>query len=802
MKPTIYIGLGRTGIRAIAQTKKLYEDAYGVGNIPKCIAFLAIDCDLAYVKSPYLPTSLEEDAIMIPYDGSPKVHYETHVKQGAYSWMFPGNTNSLGHRISDGTGLVRTTGRFYTEDILDSIDATIHQRWLQVTSVADVSKFCYDDIVDFHIVMSFAGGTGAGSFINVAELISRKYGRRAHIFGYGVLHGVFRTQDPFGTHTPKVRVNAYSAMVDLDYLMHASVANPIKIEINGDERELTSPIFNEFFVIDNQTANGNLVPYVKELCAAVGTCLFASGDDMGSKVRSVLNNCDWKSGVFNISSKVGWVRSFGVCNVVYKGEELAKIYGYKAAIELIRKMCQESSDARQLAQQWTEEVGVREDGEQYNMLIDRIVEPRVIEGLKNPMVDAKTTEAENKSLITSYINNVADIPAEARINEMKEEKKQLLVDKVKSLLSLESGVGNSRIFLESLIRLCDKYRMEMDNEVEQLNHTLEGKNVNLAKATKAYEEYCGRIRLLQSLITRQTILDDMARFAKDIRKINYEIKRCEIARDIFIYLVKEAEELSRKIATLDELLKTLSADYSQSLINLQTPSASSRIFEYDLSVNDRLNMALKDDISLASLLWSLPASLLDLDVENQLRPAIEQYVASLPQAVAYRERNISDIIEELSNEDYKELKFQINIKSSRLLRIDDRGIVEPCKGATPSEMMVQSLFLSVYNPENAREGNEENRPQTRLELDYEFATSDNLKKEFLETDLAMLRQQMIVVRVDGAVIPYCIESFDEDVVGEYERQVASANMGNATFNPHFDKNMYEMMRKSNFKLKP
>ena len=28
MRPTIYIGLGGTGIRAIAQTKKMYEDAY------------------------------------------------------------------------------------------------------------------------------------------------------------------------------------------------------------------------------------------------------------------------------------------------------------------------------------------------------------------------------------------------------------------------------------------------------------------------------------------------------------------------------------------------------------------------------------------------------------------------------------------------------------------------------------------------------------------------------------------------------------------------------------------------------
>lgn len=805
MRPTIYIGLGGTGIRAIAQTKKMYEDAYGVGKIPPQVAFIAVDFDLAAPTDKSLATNIAPDFLSLNILANPQQFYVEGAKQSDYKWVFKGNGRYIGKQIAEGASQVRTTGRFYTEMVLDKIRQRVKYAWQQVNAVAKVTqKVDKTAAVDIHVVMSLAGGTGCGSFLNVAEMIRNTWPTQAHIIGYGVLHGVFCTMDPSRNKTPRVIANAYSAVMDLDYLMRASTDSPIVCTINGNEQEIIAPIYDEFFVIDNNTEHGHVLTDVKQVCEVLGISLFASGDDMGSKVRSVLNNCDWKRGEFNISPKIGWVQSLGACKIVYKGDQLAQIYGYKAAIELIRKMCQEGSEAQQLAQKWTEEAAVREDGDKYNMLIDSIVEPKIIEGLKNPMVDSKTTEAENKSLITSYINNIADIPAEARINEMKEEKKQSLVAKIRSLLSVENGVGNSRIFLDSLIRLCNKYRTEMVNEAEQLNHTLEGKNVNLAKSTKAYEEYCGKARVLQSASTRQERLDEMAKIAKDIRKINYEIKRREIARNIFIYLVKEAEELSRKMDTLDELLKTLNAEYSLALTELQNTNTSSLVFEHDLSADERLNMTLKDDVSLASLLNTLPASLLDLDIENQLRPAIEQYVASLPQAIAYKERKISDVIEELSKEAYEELKFQINVKSSRLLRIDDRGLIERTKKKMPSEMMVQNYFLSVYDPENAGEGNEDNRTKTRLELDDEFAKSDNLKKEFLPTDLAMLRQQMIVFRADCAVLPYCIDAFDPwTLKDEYESLILeSSQSGSTVFNPHFDQLIYENMKMTDFKLKP
>ena len=60
---------------------------------------------------------------------------------------------------------------------------------------------------------------------------------------------------------------------------------------------------------------------------------------------------------------------------------------------------------------------------------------------------------------------------------------------------------------------------------------------------------------------------------------------------------------------------------------------------------------------------------------------------------------------------------------------------------------------------------------------------------------------MFVTRKDVAIIPYCIDSLNEIVQDAYEREVRSS-MNEMSGNPHFDKTLFEEMRKKDFKLKP
>ena len=796
MRPTIYVGLGGTGIRAISQAKKMYEDVYGEGNIPRCIAFLAVDFNLKDIDSPNLATPMGADAINIPYNGSPREHYETRSKRGAYKWMFDGNTGSLQNRITDGAGQVRTTGRFYTEYIMASIEPAMQRCWQQVSNITYVNEDGFTvpcEEIDIHIVMSLAGGTGSGSFINVAEMIHRIYGRRAHIIGYGVLHGVFRAMDPMGTQTRRVRENAYSAIMDLDYLMSAEMNNPVTFEINGATRTLTQPIFHEFFVIDNTTANGNIVPTVDALCEAIGTCLFSSSGDMGTRIQGGQSNNRWTQGNYGILHKKGWVQSLGGCQVVYKGELMAEIYAKKFAAELIRKMCQEGTDAQQIATKWTETAKVREDGEDFNMLIDGICSPDSIQAIKLPKTSISDSLVEIKARIDTYTSSLPeDFPKDDAIEILKNEKATLLNNEIEEILRKEGGVGNAKRFLESLKPIIERYSGEMTTEALALNGTLTNVNDMLTKRINEYEVYCKKLITFDK--RKQEYLDEVNRKAKEKLRIRIEIRRREIANDVFVSLANYIAVRLQRISELIQILEELRNRYNKEANESQNLNGSAHVFEYDLSTRERSNIQINaEEVNLAAFNATLTKSLLEVDIKNELETIIYDFAKSRPQAEEYRTKRLIDIINGLSDEAYAILKDAIQTKSSTLLRINNRG--QENNDGMPTELMVREYMFSLYS--DAEEA-------CRLQNDESFIrmATGAAGCQFVPNDLEQLRQKMYVFRADYAVIPYCIDSLDETVKGCYDTMVSSATGGQVGFNPHFDKVLFDEMRIKNFKLEP
>ena len=203
MKPTIYLGLGGTGNLAISHTKKLYEEEFGVGNIPPSVAFVTVDFQTDMDEDAGLSTNIKDNFIKIDIAANPKEFYRVRREQhGQYTWMFDGNTNNIDNRISKGAKAVRTTGRLYTEMALETVKNRIKAKIDEVKNIdygADVTNG-----VNIHMVFSLAGGTGAGSFITIANAIRQEMGNSVNLYGYGVTHSIFRVMDVSGNKTPNV----------------------------------------------------------------------------------------------------------------------------------------------------------------------------------------------------------------------------------------------------------------------------------------------------------------------------------------------------------------------------------------------------------------------------------------------------------------------------------------------------------------------------------------------------------------------------------------------------------------------
>lgn len=772
MKPTIYIGLGGTGIRAVSHTKKMYEDMYGEGNIPPHIAFLVLDYYSEYT-SPHLATSIEDDAVPLKYNGSSREHYETLSRNGAYKWMFPSNTCYIANNINDCAYQVRTNGRFYTELLRATIEQALQARWQQVTN------FIYGVApanVDVHIVTSLCGGTGAGSFINIAELVQRNFGNRANIIGHGVMHGIFRAIDPIGNKVGRVRENAYSAIMDLDYLMSAEMNNPVTFEINGAVRTFTQPIFHEFFVIDNSTPNGVIVNQIDTLCENIGVYLFA--DNLNSQHAGF--GAEWFNGMYNILNKKGWVQSYGACLVVYKGEELADLYAKRYAAKLIEKMLTESGDVQEATNEWIRNVGLRDD-----LLIDQIFDSSRILKLREPVTNIYDTFNVTNNIISHYINNLHEINTGETIASLREEYTHLFVLKIEEL-QREGKVAETRLFLESLICILKNLIQKNETEATDLRNNEFAKNSRFLKmAMTDYEN--SRNNILYRLLTHraQVHLYDVNNLAKNKLKIAYEIKRREIAVEIYKLLIWEADCKLREIEGYIHTLENLRNEYTMAANECML--APYNVFEYDLSTEERVEMHVDDsDVDLPVFCSTLGQPLCDMNIEHELKPVIYNFAKSRPQAMQYIEKSLADVINNMSDEEFELLRDKIIRLSSPWLQINDRG-QKNMHEMRPSEIMNRTFTVYCHEGDNNR---------LRISL------SRNIMVDFVQHNYGQLHQKMFVTRKDVAIIPYCIDSLDETVQEAYERQVRNSASGQVDFNPHFDKTLFEEMRKKDFKLKP
>ena len=795
MKPTIYLGLGGTGNLAVSFTKRLYEEEYGKGNIPSSIAFVTVDFQTDIDKDPGLATNISDDFIKIESASNPRDFYRVRRENhGNFTWMFDGNTNNIDTRIAKGAKAVRTTGRLYTEMALDTIISRLSVSMTNVTYVDNTADVAAG--VNIHMVMSIAGGTGAGSFLTIANAIKQKYGNKVNLYGYGVTHNVFRAMDVRGNSTPNVELNAVSSILDLDYLYTASDSNPIQIEMGMKKITLRESIFDGFFVIDNTSENGYVLKNVKTLCETIGTCLYAYGGEAGDKVENVINNVGPKEGKHHVGTKMGWVQGLGACQVVYKGNLLAEVYELKAAIELIRKIRQENADMHSKALSWTQEVAIREDGDDYNMLIDSIYSPKQIQSLRAPNLDQQDTDSANVECLKKYLVTLVDFPSDEQLASRTEELKNTLNNKIEAFLKAENGVGNSISFLKSLHKLCSKYKIEMTDESMTLNKERDDKSENFEQ--KSFRDYNdqkhGALTFKRGEKNQELLEEVVGRPAKEILKLTHDAKRREAAREIFIALIAKIEIMLQALSDLDQQLINLSEAYNDRLVDIQGMNSDALVFEYDLSYNDRINMTINsDNIVVSDFIRTLGKSLLTSDVLNDLSDSILEYTATLPQANDYRNRILTEVIDNLPQDEYDKLKVEIQKKSARWLRIDGRGQCVNNGGKSVDDAIAKNWVVSVYKP------NEEYK--SRLHNDVNFLQNVE-SKDFLYVNKDIAKQRMIFCRIDGSLIPYCIEAFDDMVIDRYNEQINKAKGGEMVFNPHFDKHIFEKMREEDFKLKP
>lgn len=502
----------------------------------------------------------------------------------------------------------------------------------------------------------------------------------------------------------------------------------------------------------------------------------------------------WAKNIFDIIDKKGWVQSFGACQVVYKGDELADLYARSYASCLIKKICSEDGYTHHSTVKWAESVGLREDGEYYCRLIDSILDTEQIAHHRYPATDITAPTEATKSIIYRYIDDMHEFPLQERIALLKAEKRDLIDRRIEDMLR-EGKVAGTRQFLYSLRDILDMSARDFQG---QIHYCMEKKDRFLRELDANWHEYERAHNGILFLLLRnrcQQILDDVNRIAKDCLRVAYEIGRREAAVEIltslFDYVTARLEESDRLIDRLNELCHR----YGMKIYECKSCRYDAPPFEYDLSITERIEMHVKEnDVDMPAFCFTLEKSLLEMNIEHEFEATIYNFAISRPQAVEYRTKRLIDVINELSDNDFAQLVDAINTKCDRLLRINDRAINNEC-GEKPSSIIINEYAFSLYC--NAHE-------TRRLQSVGNFIHSGNgsTSYQFIPNNLGQLHQKMFVTRKDTAIIPYCINSLNDTVQDCYYKLVKNSSSEQTGFNPHFDKLLFVKMRSEGFKLKP
>lgn len=370
----LYIGLGGTGMTSLLHTKRMFIDTYG--EVPPMIGFLGIDTDGGVynreLQSKYGSVRIEPNEQMpIIVNQAPPIY---KVNEPRFTWVPRKNLSSL-VAMNLGAGAIRSNGRFALTVNCDRVVEKIKSKINEVTNAGTVYDGKYELLSEaspeIHMVFSIAGGTGSGTFINMAYLL-KEIVPDYKIMGYAVLPDVFEAM--FGNVAPNVKANGYGAIMDLDWFMHLNVGKePFTIQYLHRDYLAQERPFNSVVFINNQNKNKDTYDNVDQLAEMISLALVTSAGSLSVAAQSVNDNIEKiiSDGNMDIEGKIAWVAGMGASEIVFRGSDLGLIYAIKSSNYIIENMFNSCVDTNVIVNNWIDQMQIRENnGSENDQVID------------------------------------------------------------------------------------------------------------------------------------------------------------------------------------------------------------------------------------------------------------------------------------------------------------------------------------------------------------------------------------------------------------------------------------------------
>lgn len=707
----LYIGLGGTGMNALLHTKKMFIDTYG--EVPPMVAFLGIDTDGgAYNHT--LPSKIgtvrlePNEQLPIQVD-LPRPIYEANTEK--LEWFPKENLYALS-KMTDGAGQIRSNGRFALWFNVKTVVNKLRQRWADVHNAVNLDNNKYQLLpgkTEIHMVFSVCGGTGCGTFLNMAYILRKHLipAGEARLIGYGVLPDVFETMRP--SAMPNVKPNAYGAIQDLDWLMHLGM-NAAKFHVNNlnDDYETNEPPFDAFMFVDNKNKHGDTYNDIDQLCEMISLSLVTASGELASASASTVDNVakEIAAGDMDILDKRAWASGMGVAEIKFDGERLYRLYALKAAQSLARKLISSQADVNILVNQWIDspEVNIRENNGQDNVIDFMLPKsPRYplagIEDRENPSLESREwvrAVAEEANDVKTYAERVRELSE--RVNAQVD---KLVLDHINQ----NGGVRLTTEVLQSVVSMIDVFLGEMTEEQTQINDRQQAFDAQLTGAENALRSY------KKPFFGRNIVEDkvnDVIAAAVNVAINKREAVRRMAAISFYNGLKGYVEGYLRRLKNLSESIEALIRRLGGKVAELENSMASAPLtFQIDLtgkyinSVVVQPENLLVPEFARQVNVMGRKGNILDLvDCdENQMEQIFMQYAASTADAGKWKNIKIEKVLHDMYQQDPDSVRHIIQMaigKSEPLLSFSYQA-----HGHVPLKAAENYFYIGVEDKTNS-----------------------------------------------------------------------------------------------------
>lgn len=779
IKRCLYIGLGGTGMKSLLYTKKVFVDTYN--EVPPMVSFLGIDTDGGAYKASI--NSINGEEIKLTPNEQFPIHIEDarsiyEVNKEEFTWIPEKNRDDL-DKMTHGAGAIRTNGRFaFTEhykDLVNKIKYAINQ----ITNARFIANNKYELLsneVEIHIVFSVGGGTGCGTFINMAYLLRNEV-PKCKLTAYAVLPEVFEAMS--NTGVANVKSNAYGAIYDLDYLMHMGInSQPLDLTYRrGYTQQINKEPFDAVIFIDNKNANGDTYTNIDEIAEMISLALVTSAGELSTATSSVVDNLskEIRRETRNVENKKAWVAGMGICEIVYRNTSISEIYAIKAAKILIERMFNSCEDTDSIVNAWIDspEVNIRENNGN-DHVIDFIA-------AKRPTHTIECIEGSDpKSAVDLYLeqNQIKDEVVKQKVTELTSRVRTELRKLLVKYINKECGVSTCKDIIKGIKSQIDIFINEMRNEKQELKEKQPSYITAVDASIDELKIYSSKF--FQSKAKREELEEDIRTTAQNLCICKREITRRDAAITVYTSINQMLADVTSKVVSIESNLKNVTELLRTELSALQNNvGQATQIFQIDLSQKISRSLEVKSDEMLVTdfiKTLDLEGKIYNFDEVsyNKVKDLLVAYTRTLPSFKEHKGRTIDDVINKLSEEEFEGIIKEAINKSMPLLRYDYYGY------SPREEKPGDSYYVGVGDKKNSRL--------------YKNEYFKNLVGGRITCDFSNIgsTEKIIIYRIFSVIPPYSVTSLKE----------CKLKYDNCRIDCHIDYNWQIRMMREEFDIYP